>query len=70
VGLDGLERAGALARQARCPLVAIGGIDLARAPAVARHATHAAVIAELVAAGTRRRRSPPTPASAPALGGG
>ncbi|HOU94845.1 MAG TPA: thiamine phosphate synthase, partial [Polyangiaceae bacterium] len=51
VGLDGLERAGALARQANCPLVAIGGIDLARARAVAAHATCAAVIAELFAAG-------------------
>ncbi len=51
VGLDGLARAGALARQAGCPLVAIGGIDLARAPSVAPQARLGAVIAELLAAG-------------------
>lgn len=35
VGLEGLREAAARARRARCPLVAIGGIDIGRAPAVA-----------------------------------
>jgi thiamine-phosphate pyrophosphorylase len=48
VGLDGLAAAAAMARSARVPLVAIGGIDLERAPLVARHADLAAVIGGLL----------------------
>jgi thiamine monophosphate synthase len=47
VGLDALAKAGALARAAAVPLVAIGGIDLARAELVAPHADLCAVIAAL-----------------------
>jgi thiamine-phosphate pyrophosphorylase len=48
VGLDGLERAARTARAAGVPLVAIGGIDRQSAPAVARLADAAAVIAALI----------------------
>ena len=48
VGLDGLAAAGARARAAGIPLVAIGGIDLERAAAVASHAELAAVIGALL----------------------
>jgi thiamine-phosphate pyrophosphorylase len=51
VGLEALARAAELARAAGCPLVAIGGIDLERAPSVAPHAAFGAVIADLFAAG-------------------
>lgn len=47
VGLNGLAAA-ALRVQGRCPLVAIGGIDPARAALVAEHAELAAVIGALV----------------------
>ena len=48
VGNAGLADAGARARRAGVPLVAIGGIDLGRAPSVAEHAAAAAVIGALV----------------------
>ena len=48
VGLEGLAVAHERARRAGIPLVAIGGIDLARAPDVARHADAAAVIGALL----------------------
>jgi len=48
VGLDGLARAHELARRARVPLVAIGGIDLGHAPAVIARADMAALIGALV----------------------
>jgi thiamine-phosphate pyrophosphorylase len=48
VGLEGLAQAAAITRAAGCPLVAIGGIDLERAPLVAEHAELGAVIAALV----------------------
>lgn len=48
VGLEGLARAHERARAAGVPLVAIGGIDLARAAAVAAHADAAAVIGALI----------------------
>ncbi|HEY3497665.1 MAG TPA: thiamine phosphate synthase [Polyangiaceae bacterium] len=48
VGSVGLAEAGARARRAGVPLVAIGGIDLERAPSVAEHAAAAAVIGALV----------------------
>jgi thiamine-phosphate pyrophosphorylase len=48
VGLEGLTRASELARAAGCPLVAIGGIDLERAPSVAQIAGSAAVIGALL----------------------
>lgn len=48
VGLDGLRVAAALAREAGIPLVAIGGIDLARAPEVRKLAPAAASIGYLV----------------------
>jgi thiamine-phosphate pyrophosphorylase len=48
VGIEGLEQAHALAQNAGIPLVAIGGIDLERAPDVARHAEAAAIIGALV----------------------
>lgn len=44
VGLEGLERAHALARSAGVPLVAIGGIDLERARLAKGHAELVAVI--------------------------
>jgi thiamine-phosphate pyrophosphorylase len=47
VGLDALSEAGARARAAGVPLVAIGGLDLARAALVAPHAELGAVIAAL-----------------------
>jgi thiamine-phosphate pyrophosphorylase len=47
VGLALLAEAHALARAAGIPLVAIGGITLERAPAVAMHCELAAVIAAL-----------------------
>jgi thiamine-phosphate pyrophosphorylase len=47
VGLDGLAAAVARARAAGVPLVAIGGINLARAADVAAHADAWAVIADL-----------------------
>jgi thiamine-phosphate pyrophosphorylase len=49
VSPDGLARAAELTRARGVPLVAIGGIDLERAPEVARHADLGAVIAALVA---------------------
>jgi thiamine-phosphate pyrophosphorylase len=48
VGIDGLAAAAARARAASVPLVAIGGIDAARAPAVARHAALGAIISALL----------------------
>ncbi len=51
VGLEGLRVASALARAARTPLVAIGGIELANAPAVGALADAAAVIGALVHGG-------------------
>lgn len=48
VGLDALAAAARAARAAGCPLVAIGGIDLQRAPLVAGHADLGAVISALV----------------------
>ncbi len=48
VGLEGLARASAVAREAKIPLVAIGGITLARAPEIAALADAAAVIGALV----------------------
>jgi thiamine-phosphate pyrophosphorylase len=48
VGLNGLAQAARAARAAGCPLVAIGGIDLERAPCVAEHAALGAVISALV----------------------
>lgn len=48
VGLDGLARAHERARAAGVPLVAIGGIDLARARAVGARADAAAVIGALL----------------------
>jgi thiamine-phosphate pyrophosphorylase len=50
VGLDGLARAHELAKRARVSLVAIGGIDLSRAPAVGAYADAVAVIGALVPA--------------------
>lgn len=49
VGLSGLREA-ALRVRGRCPLVAIGGVNLERAQQVAAHADLAAVIAALVPA--------------------
>ena len=48
VGLAGLEQAARLCRQARVPLVAIGGIEEATAAEVARHADAAAFISALL----------------------
>jgi thiamine-phosphate pyrophosphorylase len=48
VGLEGLARAGALAKAAGVPLVAIGGIDLERASEVATRADLGAVIGGLL----------------------
>jgi thiamine-phosphate pyrophosphorylase len=48
VGLEALERAAERARAKSVPLVAIGGIDLARAPSVARFASMGAVIGALL----------------------
>ncbi|HEX4337922.1 MAG TPA: thiamine phosphate synthase [Polyangiaceae bacterium] len=48
VGLEGLAAAAARARAAGVPLVAIGGIDVARAHEVARFADLAAVISALL----------------------
>jgi thiamine-phosphate pyrophosphorylase len=50
VGLDGLQAAHELATRGGVPLVAIGGIDLARAREVAPHAEAAAVIGALLPA--------------------
>jgi thiamine-phosphate pyrophosphorylase len=50
VGLDALARAGAQARAAGIPLVAIGGIDLERASFIASRADLAAVIGALLPA--------------------
>lgn len=50
VGLEGLAQAGAAARRAGVPLVAIGGITLERAPEVAGCGALAAVIGALVPA--------------------
>lgn len=47
VGADGLRLAGAAARTAGIPLVAIGGITLERAPQIAKDADMFAVIADL-----------------------
>lgn len=62
VGLDGLAVASRLASEARVPLVAIGGIDVARARAIAPLVDCVAVIGALVpvrgdAAGVRARMS-------------
>lgn len=51
VGLAGLEQAAERCRRAGVPLVAIGGIDEARAAEVARHADAAALISALLPAG-------------------
>ena len=51
VGIDGLRAAHVLARAARVPLVAIGGIVLERAHEVAAHAEAGAVIAGLLPPG-------------------
>ena len=48
IGIDGLVLAAQLARAARIPLVAIGGIDHARARRVAAHADFIAVISALI----------------------
>jgi thiamine-phosphate pyrophosphorylase len=48
VGIAGLAEAHAAARAAQIPLVAIGGIDLERARAIADHCELAAVIAALL----------------------
>lgn len=53
VGIDGLAQASRLARRAGIPLVAIGGITLARAAEVAPLADASAVIAGLIAADPR-----------------
>ena len=50
VGLDGLESAARAAKTVGCPLVAIGGIDLRRAPAVAALGAMGAVIGALLPA--------------------
>lgn len=56
VGLDRLQVAASSAANARTPLVAIGGITIARAPSLAEHGVHwAAVIGELVAVDDRGR---------------
>lgn len=47
VGLEGLALAAPMARRARIPLVAIGGITLERIPEVARHVQLCAMIADL-----------------------
>ncbi len=47
VGITGLRAAATLARAAKTPLVAIGGITLERAPEIAEHADMCAVIADL-----------------------
>ena len=51
VGLDGLARAHERAQRAGVPLVAIGGLNLTRAPAVGAHAEAAAVIGALLPEG-------------------
>jgi len=48
VGLEGLSRASELCSAASVPLVAIGGIDVARAPVVMQHADLVAVISALM----------------------
>lgn len=50
VGIEGLAFAAERARAAGCPLVAIGGIDLERAPEVKLHAELGAVISALIPA--------------------
>jgi thiamine-phosphate pyrophosphorylase len=50
VGLEALERAAGEARRAGIPLVAIGGIDRERAPAIAKLCIFGAVIGALVPA--------------------
>jgi thiamine-phosphate pyrophosphorylase len=50
VGLEGLSRASELCSAASVPLVAIGGIDLERAPFVREHADLVAVISALLPA--------------------
>jgi thiamine-phosphate pyrophosphorylase len=50
VGLAGLQAAAESARAAGCPLVAIGGITLAHAPALAELGVVAAVILDLIPA--------------------
>lgn len=47
VGAFGLAKAGRIARAAGVPIVAIGGITLARVPEIAPHADACAVIADL-----------------------
>jgi thiamine monophosphate synthase len=49
--MEGLARAAQAARAAGIPLVAIGGIDLERAPEIARHADFGAVISALLPPG-------------------
>ncbi len=51
VGLEGLRQAAELARRARIPLVAIGGITLERAPEVGRVTPLAAVIGDVFSGG-------------------
>jgi thiamine-phosphate pyrophosphorylase len=55
VGLEGLRAASAMARSARIPLVAIGGITLVRAREVGELADAAAVIADLCPLGATLR---------------
>lgn len=52
VGVTGLALAAERAARYGCPLVAIGGIDEARAPEVARHAALGAVIGALLPSGS------------------
>jgi thiamine-phosphate pyrophosphorylase len=52
LGLAALARAVELARAANVPLVAIGGLTLGVAPALAEHSLLAAVISDLLADGT------------------
>jgi thiamine-phosphate pyrophosphorylase len=53
VGIEGLAQASKMARRARIPLVAIGGLTLERLPFVAPHAEAFAVIADLFPEGAR-----------------
>jgi len=56
VGLDGLRQASRMARSAGIPLVAIGGITLARAPELAPLVDACAVIADLFPPGEELRK--------------
>lgn len=52
LGLEALQRAAQMAEAASIPLVVIGGLTLAHAPALARHAVIPAVISDLLADGS------------------